>query len=362
MIGRTISHYRLTAELGRGGMGVVYRAEDLHLGRSVALKVLPEAVASDSVALARLHREARAASALNHPHICTIHDIDEHGGQPFIVMELLEGQTLRQRIATKHFDLDGLLEVGIEVAAALEAAHARGIVHRDIKAANIFLTEASGAKVLDFGLAKLAADRQAYTDVPETSVPTAAAPSGPITSPGHTVGTVAYMSPEQVRGEDLDARTDVFSCGVVLYEMATGGLPFPGGTAGIVFDGILHKTPIPASRLNPSLPIELDHLLEKALEKDRELRYQSARSPSAVAVPCRSRPTPRATGSRHGRPTGTASSSDRSAAGAGSSWSPRWAAGSAAWPHSATGRSGRPTARRSCSRSGRLSGAPRCTW
>jgi serine/threonine protein kinase/WD40 repeat protein len=277
MIGRTISHYRVTAELGRGGMGVVYRAEDLHLGRPVALKVLPEAVAGDTGALERFRREARAASALNHPHICTIHDIDEHGGQSFIVMELLEGQTLRQRITSKRFDLDRLLEVGIEVASALEAAHARGIVHRDVKAANIFLTEAGGVKVLDFGLAKLTADRQTSPDLPESSVPTAAAPSGPITAPGQTVGTVAYMSPEQVRGEELDGRTDIFSCGVVLYEMATGGLPFPGATAGVVFDGILHKTPNPASRLNPSLPIELDHILDKALEKDRELRYQSAR-------------------------------------------------------------------------------------
>ena len=276
LVGRTVSHYRVTAELGRGGMGVVYRAEDLRLGRPVALKFLPDAIAGDGGALDRFRREARAASALNHPHICTIHDIDEQDGQPFIVMELLEGQTLRQRIAASRLDLDGLLDVGMQVAAALEAAHARGIVHRDIKAANIFLTEAGGAKVLDFGLAKLATDRQGQGDAP-TSAPTVAAPEGPITAPGQAVGTAAYMSPEQVRGEEVDARTDVFSCGVVLYELATGSLPFAGATAGVVFDAILNRRPTPVSQLNPALPAELDHILDKALEKDRELRYQSAR-------------------------------------------------------------------------------------
>ena len=275
MIGQTISHYRVTAELGAGGMGVVYRAEDLRLGRSVAIKFLPDSAAADPLALERFHREARAASALNHRHICTIHEIDEHAGRPFIVMEILEGETLQNRIKKKRFDLEGLLDVTMQVAEGLEAAHSKGIVHRDIKPSNIFVTSTGEVKILDFGLAKLSADG-ASPPIPSSGV-TITSPGALMTGPGTTMGTVAYMSPEQVRGEDLDARTDIFSCGVVLYEMATGAMPFPGATTGIIFDGILNKTPVPASTLNPALPSELNRILDKVLEKDRDLRYQSAR-------------------------------------------------------------------------------------
>jgi eukaryotic-like serine/threonine-protein kinase len=274
MIGQTVGHYRIVDELGSGGMGIVYRAEDLRLRRNVALKFLPRGAASDAQALERFQREAQAASALNHPHICTIHDIDDHESQPFIVMELLEGQTLRERIASKRLALDDVLKLGMQIAEALDAAHARGIVHRDIKSANIFVTTGDRAKILDFGLAKLLAGQAGDPD----AVTAMAAPAGAlVTGPGQTMGTAAYMSPEQVRGEDLDARTDIFSLGAVLYEMATGTLPFTGATTGAIFDGILNRAPVPASRLNPRVPVELDHILDKALEKDRDLRYQSAR-------------------------------------------------------------------------------------
>ena len=276
MVGQTISHYRVTAELGAGGMGVVYRAEDLRLGRPVAIKFLPETAAADPQALERFHREARAASALNHRHICTIHEIDEHAGRPFIVMEILEGETLQNRIARKRFDVEGLLDVTMQVAEGLEAAHAKGIVHRDIKPSNIFVTSAGEVKILDFGLAKLAADGGSGAANPSPDV-TLTSPGVLMTGPGATMGTVAYMSPEQVRGEELDGRTDIFSCGVVLYEMATAALPFPGATTGLIFDGILNKTPTTASTLNPALPGEVNRILDKALEKDRDLRYQSAR-------------------------------------------------------------------------------------
>jgi non-specific serine/threonine protein kinase len=279
IIGKSISHYSVLEKLGGGGMGVVYKAKDSRLGRNVALKFLPEDMPQDTQAIERFRREARAASSLNHPNICTIYDIGEFEGRPFIAMELLEGQTLKHRISEKPLAISEILDVGIQIADGLEAAHAKGIVHRDIKPANIFLVDKGSAKILDFGLAKLATQRQhTLESVNDASLltQTRIADADMLTSPGSSIGTVAYMSPEQARGEELDPRSDLFSLGVVLYEMATGNVPFSGSTVALIFDGILHSDATPATKVNSRLPLAIENVFSKALEKDSDLRYQTA--------------------------------------------------------------------------------------